>query len=230
MRHARALLLSSLLATTSCGHEPPTSTRGMATSELSLQVIVEGSGDELSVRLGIYAPSHDQYQRLLLDAGEHLRLRTADAGDVELLPDGTSVPSYLGRLPSRTFSFQIDLERPTGSALGMRVELPQAFDITLPREAISLKKPYTLAWSPTSATPMTLSLKGTCLSTEERKLFTDPGSFTWSVADYHGNGEGCSVTFELKREGGSIANAPGLGPVQLFRATQLRRLTLMASP
>jgi len=231
----RALFLVAMLP--SChGYDPPTTTGGIATDELSLQVIAESDGSSASVRIGIYALGHDTYSRLLLEEDEHLVLRADGASDVEMHADSPSVPSYLGSIETSARTLRIDLVRPrAASVLGTEITLPESFAIVLPKVSITRSKSFTLNWSPPSpADPMKVTLGGPCLTTAPRTLASDNGEFTWSLADYRvPKGQetaSCPVTIDLVREGGAIRNGEGLAPIQLFRSSQKRRITLIASP
>ena len=226
----RALfLLPALLS--ACGDPPPTDTSGIATRELSLQVIVETDDTETRLAVGIYANGYD-YARLALTSGEKLVVRIAGGQPIELTREASSLATYRARLPVVEGSFAIDLERGDDSARDTWVELPPAFTIATPADGLHLDRPFTMTWSPMAPTAtMKASIAAECVRVGERTLAHDAGSFTWSAADYVTTNEPppCTATIRLLRTGGSIAKGPGLAGIQLFRASQVRAFGVLAS-
>ncbi len=222
----RALLSLALVG---CGNPEPRDTGGLATSELSLQVLVEADELETRIAVGIYARGYT-YARLDLLPGERLVVRVPGSEPIAL-ERTAGLATYAAKLAA-VGSFELDLERGAQSVRGSVVELPPAFAFEIPERGIELTKPYTLRWSPASEAPMKLWIAAPCVAVAERTLLHDPGAFTWSAADFGRGREPapCTATIHAKRAGGTLRLAPGFAGVQLFRAEQLRALGVLASP
>jgi hypothetical protein len=223
----RALALFALLA--ACGREDPRDTGGFATNDLSLQIITETSDSATRLAIGIYARGFT-YNRLQLVGGESLQVRVAGSAPIVLRQTGGSLPTYEAEVGVIKGTIELVLQRGS-DPITTAIELPAPFTIEPPSGGISLSKPFTLRWSPPTNDAVKLSVQSLCVRTVERTLTRDPGSFTWSGADFTGNDQvPCTATIHVRRQGGAVRIAPQLAGVQLFRAEQLRAFGVLASP
>lgn len=216
-----------------CGRQPPTDTAGLATNELSLQLLVETTEEATTLTIGIYALGEDSYTRLSLGDGDRLVARVGDRTfDAE--PAHAGLAGYAVKVPITEGAFELDFLRDGASAArGTRIDLPPAFTLGKPTGdgLVHLQQPFTMTWSPAVATSsMRAKLHGTCVSTAERTLAADTGTFTWSAADFGHGAEvpPCTATITMSRPGGSVSIAQELAGVQLFRAEQVRGIGLWA--
>lgn len=222
-------LLLALPLLLGCNNPEPRDTGGLATSELSLQVLVEADELETRLSIGLYARGYT-YARLDLVEGERLLVRVPGSEPIELTR-APGIATYQAKFAA-VDAFELDLERGAQSVRGSVVELPRAFAFDTPERGIELTKPFTLRWSPVSNDPVKLSIAAPCLAVAERTLLHDPGAFTWSAADFGKGREPlpCTATIHARRAGGALRLAPGFAGVQLFRAEQLRAVGVLASP
>jgi hypothetical protein len=224
----RAVALLLLLG---CNNQPAHDTAGIPTRDLSLQILVEATEMTTRVSIGIYARDHG-YSRLDLQSGERLLAIVEGSAPIAFTRTPGSLATYEALLAVNSGRFTIDLERDGDSARGSVMELPPPFALEAPSSGFELTKPFTLRWSPASNDTMKLSIVAPCLIVTERTLTRDAGVFTWSAADFGKGREPlpCTATIHTRRMGGSLRLAPGLGPVQLFRAEQLRAIGVWATP
>lgn len=227
----RRLLLALPLLATACGDPEPTTTSGLSTDELSLQVLTDGDESGTDVTVGIYAKGYT-YARLALADGDKLFLRVEGSAPIPLeRSEGSGSATYSARFGLLEGEFSIDLER-GGQPIRTKVTLPPSFAIDPPKDGLHLDRAFTVTWSPAVATAsVKATISSDCVRVGERALAHDTGSFTWSAADYVAGAEAppCTATIKLSRNGGSIRIAPELAGVQLFRAEHHRAIGVLAS-
>jgi hypothetical protein len=211
----------------------PDTTAGRATSSLSLDVTVRASDAYVLV----VADVREGATALQLGAGDRLAasLDGAPASSTWLEQVGNG---YAAELAGRADTIVLALQRDAAAgpnAPSTRLTLPPAFDVVAPATPVSRSSPITITWSPVDATrAMSIEATGACISTFDRTLSHDPGTFTIQPADLFAKpGEElqpCDLVLTLRHEKGEVAFDPALGPGGRVTLTQERVARIATTP
>src|SRR5207247_539001 len=103
-------------------------------------------------------------------------------------------------LPTATSRVTIALVRRSERAQ-VDVDLPLAFELTVPSTPLTFADPIPLSWSPSQTSDaMGLNVSGPCLSTSLVRGFTsDTGSYVIEPGDLEVASTGCTLTVALSR-------------------------------
>jgi hypothetical protein len=209
----------------------PDTTAGRATSALSIDVTVLASDAYVLVQ----ADLREGTTPLQLGAGDRLSasLDGAAATGTWLERVGSG---YAAELTGRANVLVLALLRDGAtSAPSTRLTLPPAFDVVAPAAPVSRSSAFTLSWSPIDATrALSIEATGACISTFDRSLSHDPGTFTVQPADLFVRAteqlRPCDLVFTLRRAGGEVAYDAALGAAGRATLTQERVVRVATTP
>lgn len=227
-----AVLAAASLAAAACGTEETAapyevpSTDGIAFESISLVVTATSNGE--AVLLTVYVMAEDSGRQLA--GSDRIVAQAADAQPVQLAELDTL--AYVALLPTRETTFELALLRDGKPEARVAIDLPDAFALQVPEEAVRLSDGFEVSWEPTEiATDVQLlNVLGTCVQPLVRRIEQDTGGYAIQAGDLVAVEPAAPCTGEVSL-GRSRPKAPlALGPESSLDVAQIRTARLELAP
>ncbi len=203
----RAALALALLSPSGCYEEEPSRSADVATADMRLYIVAEGTADATRLTVDVLGPAGN----VELVGGDVLR---AGATGSPFRPSEEGALVYEAALSPGVVSVDVELARvaPHDSAR-FAIELPARAELLLPAVA-SRSQPLRIEWEPGPGTYTSIiHLGGDCFTQIVADAPTDPGSYVVQPDALEPSAESCVVTVTLTRTRNTTVSAPPLDRV-----------------